>query len=471
MIKSLNTIIIALLCSAVSIIVYDYYHAHNVQQLDEYYAKLVAHKDENTSPSSMTRHSVIGKLSFIEPAKNAKDAVVALETIVIKNEGLRKDKYSKSSGSGVLISSNGYIVTNYHVVENADDINVTMEDKREYKAELIGHDRSTDIALLKIEGSELPFLKFGDSADLQVGEWVLAVGNPFQLSSSVTAGIVSAKARSINIFRRPGIESFIQTDAAINPGNSGGALINTVGELVGINTAILTYTGKYEGFSFAIPSNMVHKIITDIREYGAVQRAWMGITILNINERRANALGLEEISGVFIDLVEKDGAAKQAELRYEDVIISINGEKTESKPVFLEILGQYSPGDTVDVEYIRNGTTNTTKVTLRNQLNTTDYIAVRKDKIFTELGFELRDLDSKEKKTNATEGVMVVSIYKGSKIESVNMDPGYIITSINDQPVTSIKQFKKLLENENGLIYLNGIYENYPREWPYKFYK
>lgn len=170
-------------------------------------------------------------------------------------------------------------------------------------------------------------------------------------------------------------------------------------------------------------------------------------------------------------MVEKDGAAKEAELRYEDVIVSINGEKTESKPVFLEILGQYRPGDTVDVEYIRNGKNSSTKVTLRNQLNTTDYIAVRKDKIFTELGFELRDLDSKEKKNNSTEGVMVVSIYKGSKIESVNMDPGYIITSINDQPVTSIKQFKKLLENESGLIYLNGIYENYPREWPYKFYK
>ncbi len=471
MTKSLNTIIIAILCSTISIVIYDYYHGHTVQQLDDYYAKLVAHMDDNTSPSTLSRNSAVDQLSFIEPAKGAKDAVVALETIVIKNEGLRKDKYSKSSGSGVLISSNGFIVTNYHVVENADDINVTMEDKREYKAELIGHDRSTDIALLKIQAENLPFLKFGNSADLQVGEWVLAVGNPFQLSSSVTAGIVSAKARSINIFRRPGVESFIQTDAAINPGNSGGALINTVGELVGINTAILTYTGKYEGFSFAIPSNMVNKVITDLREYGAVQRAWMGITILNVNERRANALGLEEISGVFIDLVEKDGAAKQADLRYEDVIISINQERTESKPIFLEILGQYRPGDTVDVEYIRNGKKSNVQVTLRNQLNTTDYIAVRKDKIFTELGFELRDLDSKERKDNATEGVMVVSIYKGSKIESVNMDPGYIITSINDQPVSSIKQFKKLLENENGLIYLNGIYENYPREWPYKFYK
>lgn len=216
---------------------------------------------------------------------------------------------------------------------------------------------------------------------------------------------------------------------------------------------------------------MVNKVITDIREYGAVQRAWMGITILNVNERRAKALNLEKISGVFIDLVEKDGAAKSADLRYEDVIIAIDNKATDSKPEFLEILGLYRPGDTVTVTYIRSGQERTVDLTLRNQLNTTDYIAVRKDKIFTDLGFELRDLDSEEQKKNETEGVMVVSITKGSKIASVNMDPGYIITSMNEKPVTSIKQFKNLLEKESGLINLNGIYENYPREWPYRFYK
>ena len=248
-------------------------------------------------------------------------------------------------------------------------------------------------------------------------------------------------------------------------------MINTAGELVGINTAILTYTGKYEGFSFSIPSNMVNKVITDLREYGAVQRAWMGITILNVDERRARALNLDKIAGVFIDLVEKEGAAKHADLRYEDVIIAIDGKETYSKPSFLEILGQYRPGDKVMVTYIRNGKQLSTELTLRNQLNTTDYIAVRKDKIFTDLGFELRDLDSEEREKNGTDGVMVVSIYKGSKIESVNMDPGYIITSVNEQPIVNIKQFKKILEQENGLIHLNGIYENYPRQWPYKFYK
>ncbi len=470
MTKSINTIIIALCCSALSILVYDYFRNDSIDTMEENYAQLVSERNNN-SPSALERSSAIGELSFIEPANKAKNSVVGLEAVQVKKEVFRKDQYSKSNGSGVIISANGFIVTNYHVVENADDINITLEDRREFKAELIGYDRPTDIAVIKIDASALSYLQFGDSDDLQIGEWVLAIGNPFKLSSSVTAGIVSAKARSIDIFKRPGIESFIQTDAAINPGNSGGALINTVGEVVGINTAILTYSGKYEGFSFAVPSNMVQKVITDIREYGAVQRAWLGISGLNVNEKRAEALGLEKIEGLFIDMVEKDGAASEAGLLYEDVIIALDGKPTPSKPTFLEIIAQYRPGDSVTISYIRKGSVRTTSATLRNQLNTTDYIAVRKDKIFTDLGFELRDLDSAEKELNATEGVMVVSIYKDSKIASVNMDPGYIITSINNQPVSDLKEFKKLLEAAESQIYLNGIYENYPREWPYKFSK
>ena len=302
--------------------------------------------------------------------------------------------------------------------------------------------------------------------------FVLAtIGNPFKLSSSVTAGIVSAKARNINIFRKQGIESFIQSDAAINPGNSGGALINIAGELIGINTAILTYSGKYEGFSFAIPSNMVRKVIKDIREYGAVQRAWLGISILSVDESRAESLDLGKIEGVFIDMVERSGAAGDAGLQYEDVIVALDGKATVSRPLFLEIISQYRPGDKIKIDYIRNGEKKSTTAILRNQKNTTDYIAVRKDKLFTDLGFELRDLDSKEKEQNATEGVMVVSIYKDSKIESINMDPGYIITSVNGKDISNIKEFKAILEKAEGEIYLNGIYENYPREWPYKFRK
>ncbi len=471
MAKSLNTIIIACICSLITVFLYHSYINGITVVNEENYAQLVTQIEDNRSPSVLSREQTLNELSFIEPAARAKNSVVALESVQIKDSRFEKDKYIKSNGSGVIISPDGYVVTNYHVVENSDELKVTLEDKREFKAEMIGYDRSTDIALLKLDVWGLPFLEFGDSDNLEIGEWVLAIGNPFKLSSSVTAGIVSAKARNINIFRKQGIESFIQSDAAINPGNSGGALINIAGELVGINTAILTYSGKYEGFSFAIPCNMVQKVIRDIREYGAVQRAWLGISILSVDESRAEALDLDKIEGVFIDMVEKSGAAGDAGLRYEDVIIALDGKATTSRPLFLEIISQYRPGDNISIDYVRNGNRETTTAILRNQKNTTDYIAVRKDKLFTDLGFELRDLDSKEKEQNATEGVMVVSIYKGSKIESVNMDPGYIITSINGKEISNIKQFKAILEKEQGEIYLNGIYENYPREWPYKFRK
>ena len=469
MTKSFNTIVIALICSGLSILLYDSLREDTCQELEQSYAQLVRYQDR--AVYNGTQAQSIDNLSFIEPAHRAKNCVVSLESMQVSAGVKKKNRFTRSNGSGVLTSANGYIVTNYHVVENAEDINIVLEDRREYKAELLGYDKSTDIAVLKIDADNLPFLEFGDSDELNIGEWVLAVGNPFKLSSSVTAGIVSAKARNINIFRKQGIESFIQTDAAINPGNSGGALININGELIGINTAILTYSGKYEGFSFAIPSNMVKKVITDIREYGAVQRAWLGISILSVDEKRAESLGLQKISGVFIDMVERDGAASDAKLKYEDVIVAVEGREISSKPKFLEILSQYRPGDKITIDYIRNKKLYTTEAVLRNQINTTDYIAVRKDKIFTDLGFELRDLDTEEKESNGTNGVMVVSIYKDSKIESINMDPGYIITSLNGKEINNINELKSLLEAEDGLIYLNGIYENYPKEWPYKFYK
>lgn len=469
--KSFNTILISALCTLIGILLYDFYNKSTLKRIDNNYSRLVAYKDQNVASSSSNKTLFIGDLSFIEPANKAKDAVVAIQAIKIKKEDRRNEKYSKSNGSGVLVSSNGYVVTNYHVVEDASEINLILEDKREFKAKLIGKDASSDIAVIKIDAQDLPFLKYGNSDSLQIGEWVLAIGNPFKLSSSVTAGIVSAKARDINIFKKQGVESFIQTDAAINPGNSGGALVNTSGELIGINTAILTYSGKYEGFSFATPSNLVKKVITDIREYGAVQRAWLGITPLKINEKRAKALDLEKIGGIFIDLVERNSAASKAGLEYEDVIIALDDRPTLSMPRFLEILAQYRPGDVVKISYLRKNKTYTTEATLHNQLNTTDFVAIRKDKMFTDLGFELRDLDTEEKEQNNKTGVMVVSIKKDSKIESVNMDPGYIITTINGQEVKNVSEFKHILESSGEEIYLNGFYENYPMEWPYKFSK
>lgn len=471
MIKTLNTILISVACTAICLAVYDRYQVRERVQLENDYARLVAYSDQKTEDYPIYKGAPLGNVSFVEPASRAKDAVVAIEAIRIKKAQYGNDKYSKSNGSGVIISSNGYIVTNYHVIKDAEEINLILEDRREFKAALDGFDVSTDLALLKIESSGLPFLKFGDSDQLNIGEWVMAIGNPFKLSSSVTAGIVSAKARNIDIFKKQGIESLIQTDAAINPGNSGGALINTKGELIGINTAILTYSGKYEGFSFAMPSSLVEKITEDLMEHGAVQRAWLGVTILGVNEKRATALQLDKIGGVFIDLIEKDGAAREAGLQYEDVIMAIDDKPTLSKPQFQEVLGQYRPGDKIKVQYIRNGQEMTTSAILHNQLNTTDYIAVRKDKVFTELGFELRNLDSEEKDRNDKIGVMVVSILKDSKIESVNMDPGYIITSINGKKITNVNELKVELEKTDSRVYLNGFYENYPMEWPYKFSK
>jgi len=471
MLKTLNTILISVTCTTLCIYVYHHSQVKERVQLENDYARLVAYSDQNVADYPLHKGVPLANESFVEPASRAKDAVVAIEAISVKKAQFGSDKYSKSNGSGVIISSNGYIVTNYHVIKDAKEINLILEDRREFKASLEGFDVSTDLALLRIESSNLPFLKFGDSDELQIGEWVMAIGNPFKLSSSVTAGIVSAKARNIDIFKKQGIESLIQTDAAINPGNSGGALINTRGELVGINTAILTYSGKYEGFSFAMPSTLVEKITEDLMEHGAVQRAWLGVSILSINEERAKALQLDKINGVYIDLVEKDGSAKEAGLMYEDVIVSIDGKPTLSKPQFMEVLGQYRPGDKIKVEYIRKAQLNTATAILHNQLNTTDYVAVRKDKIFTELGFELRNLDGDEKDRNEKNGVMVVSILKDSKIESVNMDPGYIITSINGKQITNVNELKVELEKTENRVYLNGFYENYPMEWPYKFSK
>ena len=470
--KNLNTIIISVLCSACCLYIYHLAAQRKITRLDNNYARLVAQTDQISASSEVIyRDQKISNASFVAAAGKAINAVVGIEAIKITQDRSGNDKYARTNGSGVLISSNGYIITNYHVIENASEIELILEDKREFKAELQGYDQSTDLALLKIDASDLPYIQIGDSDDLDIGEWVLAIGNPFKLSSSVTAGIVSAKARQINIFKTQGVESFIQTDAAVNPGNSGGALINTEGKLVGINTAILTYSGKYEGFSFAVPSNLVEKVITDLREYGAVQRAWLGVSVLSVDEKRAEALGLEKIEGVFVDLVEREGAADRAELKFEDVITAIDGKKTKSRPAFLEILGQYRPGDVISISYFRKGKTYQAEATLLNQLNTTDYIAVRRDKLFTELGFELRDLDSEEKEKNNQAGVMVVSIMKGSTIESVNMDPGYIITSINGIKINTVEQFKTKLESTSGLVLLNGFYENYPKEWPYKFYR
>ena len=253
-----------------------------------------------------------------------------------------------SSGSGVIISPDGYIVTNNHVIEDGDEIGVTLNDHREFSATVIGTDPSTDLALIKIKAEHLPYLEFGNSDSLRVGEWVLAVGNPFNLESTVTAGIVSAKGRSIDILEgQDRIESFIQTDAAVNPGNSGGALVNSNGELIGINTAIITRSGRYEGYSFAVPANLASKVIKDLRDYGVVQRGVLGVFIDEMTSSRAESMGLNSVEGVFITRVTPGSGADDAGIKKGDVIVGINGTKTKTLPEMQEQLGRYRPGNSI----------------------------------------------------------------------------------------------------------------------------
>jgi len=387
--------------------------------------------------------------------------------------------YSGSSGSGVVISSDGYIVTNNHVIEEGRNIEVTLNDKRKFEASLVGIDRTTDLALVKIEAKGLPYLTLGNSDSIRIGEWVLAVGNPFNLSSTVTAGIVSAKGRSIDILEGEyRVESFIQTDAAVNPGNSGGALVNTNGELVGINTAIITRSGRYEGYSFAIPSNLAKKVIKDLRDFGVVQRAILGVEIRPVNAELAEELKLTTVEGVYITNVVKGSGASDAGIEEGDIILRINGVKTPSTPELQELIARLRPGNAVEVEYIRNGRKRKTNVTLKNTSGTLSLLGAEEtyqkggnEGITKVLGFELRDLSSSERRKLKTKGAYVVSITRGSKIERTNMDPGFIITKVNDRNINSVEDALDELKDAEGKIMLEGIYEGYPDVWYYAFPK
>ncbi|MBK9568208.1 MAG: trypsin-like peptidase domain-containing protein [Saprospiraceae bacterium] len=405
---------------------------------------------------------------FISAAEASRKAVVFIKSIIRPDE-LLVQNYS-NTGSGVLISSDGYIVTNQHVIHSASKVEVTLNDNRTYIAKLIGADKNTDLALLKIEVENADFLSFGNSDSLRIGEWVLAVGNPFRLQSSVTAGIVSAKARSINLLENQGIESFIQTDAAFNPGSSGGALVSTAGLLVGVSTAIMSESGRYEGFSFAIPANLARKVVADLKEFGTVQRGWLGVDIENIDNKMAEEMDLSEVSGVLISHVTKDGGAYEAGIRSNDVIISVNNIKIHNTSEFMEILGQYRPGEKLQIIYIRSKDKKTAFPILRNQLNTTDLIGIAADGAFHELGIEVRELDSYEKAIYTPGGVKVISITIGSIIANTKMEPDYIITKINNVKISGMAQFRKILEDFKGKsVILEGFYPKFPGEYPYTF--
>jgi Do/DeqQ family serine protease len=406
--------------------------------------------------------------NFTDAAESVTPGVVNIKTSSGSNMDWWTNNYGGSSGSGVIISSDGYIVTNNHVIEDGNQIEVTLNDKRKFDATLVGTDPSTDLALVKVEAEGLPYLIFGNSDSVRVGEWVLAVGNPFNLESTVTAGIVSAKGRSIDILEGEyKIESFIQTDAAVNPGNSGGALVNTNGELVGINTAIITRSGRYEGYSFAVPANLARKTIRDLKDFGTVQRGILGIGIDDVDSELAEDLGLASVEGVYITRVTRGSGAYDAGLKRGDVIISINNLKTATIPELQEKVARYRPGNKVAVEYIRDGKKYKADVVLKNKSNTTALIG--ENSMIRDLGFELRDLTDTERKKLKTEGAYVISITRGSKIERTNMDPGFIITKINNKKVGNVEELTSLLKDAKDKVMLEGVYENYPGEYYYAF--
>lgn len=365
----------------------------------------------------------------------------------------------QGAGSGVIISSNGMIVTNNHVIDEADEINVVLNDKREFKAKLIGTDPSTDIALLKIEASGLSALAFGNSDDLKLGEWVLAVGNPFNLTSTVTAGIVSAKSRDIGINPdQMRIESFIQTDAAVNPGNSGGALVDTQGKLVGINTAIASQTGSYSGYSFAIPANIVQKVVADLKEFGEVQRALLNVNIGDVNAEIAKKFNLDKIEGVFISKAQPGGAADLAGIKDNDVIISVDGVNVNSTSELQEQISKHHPGDKVTVVVKRDNKKKPFNVTLRNKHGDTDIVkSDNPEDIFGAKFVAISDRDKEE--LGIRNGVKIAELGEG-KFRDAGIKKGFIITQVNKNAVSEVNELLRIIKNSRGGILVEGIYPN-----------
>jgi serine protease Do len=362
-------------------------------------------------------------------------------------------------GSGVIITADGYVVTNNHVVENSEKVTVTLNDKREYTAKVVGTDHSTDLALLKIDAKDLPFITFGNSDAMRVGEWVLAVGNPFNISSTVTAGIVSAKGRSMQIIDdNYRIESYIQTDASVNQGNSGGALVNLKGEMIGINSAIISPSGGNVGISFAIPSSIVQKVVRDLIEYGAVQRAIMGVSIADITAELAKDKGLTELGGVYVTDVNENSAAKDAGIESGDVIVQINDVKVNSPSELQEIVGRNRPGDKISVTVKRKGALKQFEVKLRNLQGDTS--VVKAGTYETILGAKFTNLDDREKsKLGIKNGVKISEIQEG-KLKSAGVKPGFVVTQINNKPVNSVDELGKIINSIKGGVYLEGVYQN-----------
>jgi len=425
-------------------------------------------------------------VNFVTAAQRVKSSVVYIRTSYSRMpESMKKlhqnvpdmDEFfqqpgpqNESSGSGVILTDDGFIVTNHHVINEAASVEVILENKQSFKAEVVGSDPTTDLALLKINAKGLPFIKYGDSDLLQVGEWVLAIGNPFDLTSTVTAGIISGKGRSINILREKSnlaIESFIQTDAAVNPGNSGGALVNLKGELIGINTAIASPTGSYSGYSFAVPSDLTKKVIDDLLKYGTVQRALLGVSILDIDSKLANELGMSGIEGVYVRDVTKGSSAEAANIQKGDIILGINGKKVNAVPELQEVVGRYRPGEKIKLSIKRSGKDQIIEVLLKNQNGNTKLSRkeLSANVISNELEVELSVIsDETKKEFGLSSGVEIKKIL-GNRLSKIGVKEGFIILKMDKKTISSPEQVIDLYKKSNGGILLEGVNSDGERQY------
>jgi Do/DeqQ family serine protease len=436
--------------------------------------QIVIEKTIETKPASMqTDYGAINSNSventdFTVAAEKTLNAVVHVKNTMYKTvrdpfaeffygEGSGTKKYSQiGTGSGVVISADGYIITNNHVIKNATDIEVTFNNKKVYKAELIGTDPTNDIALLKVNAKNLHYIVFGDSQNLKVGEWVLAVGNPYNLMSTVTAGIISAKGRDLD--GNSGVDSFLQTDAAVNPGNSGGALVNTQGQLVGINTAISSMTGSFVGYSFAVPSNIAKKVIEDLMEYGNVQKAILGVKGGELNSKVAENLNIENTEGFYISEVIEGSGSQKAGLKKADIIIKLDELKISTYADLTGFIRTKRPNDEIRVTFLRNGSEKTVIVTLsKNEIS-----------VISSIGLELKNLNSNElKKFKISNGVEITAV-SNKELQSYNVKKGYVITAINDTKVYTVDDVNEIISNKTSgevlrieMLNLNGELERY----------
>ena len=380
-----------------------------------------------------------------------------------RGDGRPQYREQRAGGSGVIISGDGYIVTNNHVVDGASKLKVKLNDGRSFDAKLIGKDSATDLALLKVEAKGLPTLAFGSSDALRLGEWVLAIGSPFDLQSTITAGIVSAKARQLgaipNDFR---IESFIQTDAAVNPGNSGGALVNTHGELVGINTLIKSQTGSYVGYSFAIPESIVRKVVVDLKEFGVVQRALLGVQFRVVDQdfldTEGKELGIKDLGGAYVAAVVEGGAASEAGIRKGDVILDIDGVKIVEPSTLQEQIAKRRPNDTVKLSVKRDGKVKQFDVTLRNKAGKTELVTKEDVDVVDALGGKFADAGAKLcRELDIKGGVQVVGIKADGILARARVKQGFVITHINDRPVYSLGDMQRMTEKVRSI---DGVYPN-----------